>query len=626
MEQGRSRAQRWRELTAQARRTGGAMAFAGGMIWRHARFLAIIIVALSLVGGVAQPLLVWAMTGLINVLAALPANPWREVVPWLGVLFAAYIVPSIRNNLTLYCGGLVRERLKVALQRRLLEHMAAVPLTYYEQPEYYHKLENGWTALSRRVSSELERVAGQLSALLGTAGLLALYAQAHWLLPVVLAATSIASVVIGGRQGRRFVAASYARSPLRREERYWAQLLADRGAAPELRLFGLGAALLDRWRAAFNRHLDALTAAHWRLAWESWGNTALQELTRWGTAVALLVLASQGQITLGSLVALLYALGPFRNLIQLLSYNAIAVVDYYSRWEHLRDFLAVAPEPRPDGPHPAPPRPLREGVQFHRVSFTYPGAARPALQDVSLTLRPQERIALVGENGAGKTTLVRLLLGLYRPSRGRITVDGIDLNDLDPAAWRREATAIFQDFMRYPATALENIGYGDTTLLSDTPQAATMVPAAIERAAAQSGADGFIASLPDGYATLLRKEFVGGMDLSTGQWQRLAIARAYVRDAQIIVLDEPTAALDPRAEVAVYRQFRAAAAGRCAVFISHRLGSARLADRIIVLQGGRIVEEGDHATLVQGSGAYARLYGLQASWYAADDGPESAGQ
>lgn len=625
MVQGRVHTDRWRELTAQARRTGGAMAFAGGTIWRHARLLAIIIVALSLLGGVAQPLLVWAMTGLINVLAALPANPWGEVLPWLGVLFAAHVLPDIRNTLTLYCGGLVRERLKVALQRQLLEHMAAVPLTYYEQPEYYHKLENGWTALSRRVSSELERVAGQLSALLGTAGLLALYAQAHWLLPVVLATTSIASMVIGGRQGRRFVAASYARSPLRREERYWAQLLADRGAAPELRLFGLGAALLDRWRAAFNRHLDALTTAHWRLAWQSWGNTALQELTRWGTAVALLVLASQGEITLGSLVALLYALGPFRNLIQLLSYNAIAVVDYYSRWEHLRDFLAVAPEPRPAGAHPAAPRPLREGVQFHGVSFTYPGAARPALQDVSLTLRPRERIALVGENGAGKTTLVRLLLGLYRPSRGRITVDGIDLSDLDPAAWRREATAIFQDFMRYPATALENIGYGDTTLLPDKAEATTEVPAAIARAAAQSGADGFIANLPDGYATLLRKEFVGGMDLSTGQWQRLAIARAYVRDAQIIVLDEPTAALDPRAEVAVYRQFRAAAAGRCAVFISHRLGSARLADRIIVLQDGRIVEEGEHAALVQGSGAYARLYGLQASWYAADDGSEGAG-
>ena len=186
--------------------------------------------------------------------------------------------------------------------------------------------------------------------------------------------------------------------------------------------------------------------------------------------------------------------------------------------------------------------------------------------------------------------------------------------------------AIFQDFMRYPATALENIGYGDTALLPDTPDdaPATAVPAAIERAAAQSGADGFIAGLPDGYATLLRKEFVGGIDLSTGQWQRLAIARAYVRDAQIIVLDEPTAALDPRAEVAVYRQFRAAA-GRCAVFISHRLGSARLADRIIVLQGGRIVEEGEHASLVRGSGAYARLYGLQASWYAADDGAGGRG-
>ena len=210
---------------------------------------------------------------------------------------------------------------------------------------------------------------------------------------------------------------------------------------------------------------------------------------------------------------------------------------------------------------------------------------------------------------------MRLLLGLYRPTGGTITVDGIDLRDLDPVAWRREATAVFQDFMRYPATVAENIAYGDPALLPAAQRAGEHVEERLIAAAAQSGADGFIRGLPAGYATRLGTEFAGAVDLSAGQWQRLALARAYLRDAQIIILDEPTAALDPRAEVAVYRQFRDAAGSRCAIFISHRLGSARLAHRILVLRGGRLVEEGTHDALLAGDGEYARMFRLQASWY-----------
>ena len=222
----------------------------------------------------------------------------------------------------------------------------------------------------------------------------------------------------------------------------------------------------------------------------------------------------------------------------------------------------------------------------------------------------------MGENGAGKTTLVRLLLGLYRPTQGIITVDGTDLSSIHPDSWRKEATAIFQDFVRYPTTVRENIAYGDSTLLTQDAADADIIHPRIAAAAAQSGADAFIADLPAGYATPLGKEWPGGMELSSGQWQRLALARAYLRDAQIVALDEPTAALDPRAEVEFYRQFVQVAAGRTAILVSHRLGAARLADRIVVLANGRIVEEGDHDALLRLDGVYAQMYGLQARWYA----------
>jgi ATP-binding cassette subfamily B protein len=316
--------------------------------------------------------------------------------------------------------------------------------------------------------------------------------------------------------------------------------------------------------------------------------------------------------------------------------------------EQLRAFLALPAEPRPARPQPVP-RPLREGIRFEGVAFAYPGANRPVLDGVDLHLRQGERIALVGENGAGKTTLTRLLLGLYRPTTGRITVDGIDLREIDPRDWRRECTAVFQDYVCYLTTVGENIAYADVSLLgngtpefdvestnADRPSTrpapdVDAVPAQphprVVHAARLSGAAAVAEALPSGYATPLGKEFAGGVELSTGQWQRLALARAYVRDAQVVVLDEPTAALDPRAEVEIYRQFAAATAGRCAVLVSHRLGSARLADRIVVLRGGRIVEEGDHAALLRRAGEYAALYRLQAAWYAgpSDNGASERG-
>ncbi|MAG37221.1 MAG: hypothetical protein CL878_13385, partial [Dehalococcoidia bacterium] len=574
-------AARLRSLVRRGRRTGEALAYTSGLLWTHARLPSGGLLLLALLAGVTTPLLVVAMTGLLDTLGTRPADPWSAIAPWLLVMLGALLFRNIELAATSYLAMLIREQVEPVLRHQLAAHAIAVPLSSFEQPEYYQKLETGQQAAA---GFDQLLLTGTLlvTGTIGLAGLLLLFARAHPLLAVVLLATVLGQTIVHARLSRRWAAVNYRASPLRRALSYWSTQLSSRDAAPELRLFGLAPTLLGRWQAVFDQFLTDMTAARWQRAWQSLATAVLQEAVGWLTILVLLLLALQGTVTLGSLVALLYGLTRFRAGLERLSQRTSFLVERWARVEQLRAFLALPVEPRPSSPGGAIPRQLRQGVQFQGVSFTYPGSDQPALANVTLTLRPADHLALVGENGSGKTTLVRLLLGLYRPDRGQITVDGMDLQDLDPAEWRRHATAIFQDFMQYPTSVGENIGYADIALLGDVTTTPQTVHPRIVTAATQSAATAFIPELPQGYATLLGKEFEDATELSAGQWQRLALARAYLREAQLIVLDEPTAALDPRAEVAVYRQFREVAAGRGAVFISHRLGSARLADRIIV--------------------------------------------
>ena len=432
-----------------------------------------------------------------------------------------------------------------------------------------------------------------------------------------LVAAAVVASIVRGWGAARLAQVNYHSSPLRREAGYWSGLLSSRETGPELRLFGLADHLIGLWRGVFRRHVAEMDRGRRQVALGFLTQIAVKQVAILIGAIALVILASAEQISIGQLVALLYGLSRFESVTNTFGWSSATLIEDWSTIAHLRDFLALDSEQRSlvRGAERSPIR-FRQGVQLDGLSFTYPGSERPALSGVNLTIRPDEHVALVGENGAGKTTLVRLLLGLYRPTEGRITVDGVDVADLDPEEWRRRATAIFQDFVRYPTTPFENIAYADPPLLAEEPSSQVAVHPRVVSAAAQAGADGFIDALPFKYATPLGKEWEGGVELSIGQWQRLAIARAYLRDAQIIALDEPTAALDPRAEAEVYNHFSRASAGRAAILISHRLGSARMADRIIVLREGLIVEEGDHDSLLREDGEYARMFRLQASWYA----------
>jgi ATP-binding cassette subfamily B protein len=314
-----------------------------------------------------------------------------------------------------------------------------------------------------------------------------------------------------------------------------------------------------------------------------------------------------GAITLGDMVMYFGAFQRGQDFFREMLTAAAGLHEDNLFLADLEAFLSLEPKVHePVAPKPVP-RPFRKGIVLDHVSFRYPGSDRPVLDGIDLEIHPGEHVALVGENGSGKSTLVKLLCRLYDPTGGSIRIDGIDLRDFRSDELRREIGVIFQDYVQYHLTALENIGFGNTAVPFDRER--------VVAAARYAGADEVVAGLKDGYDTYLGKRFGAGAELSIGQWQKIAIARAFMRDSQLIVMDEPTSALDPRAEFEVFARFHELAASRSAVLVSHRLSTVRMADRIYVLADGQIVECGNHDELVHRGGTYAHLFETQASHY-----------
>jgi ATP-binding cassette subfamily B protein len=484
---------------------------------------------------------------------------------------------------------------------------ADIDLEHYESPQYHdalHRAQQEGAYRPTRIVTGLVQVAQSSLALVLMAGVLVSF---HWGTAIVLFAAAVPGVVMRLRQARPIYEVQQAQTQAERRGLYYHTMLTGTAHAKEIRLFGLGGLFRERHRGLRREIRDhRLRMAGWRLR-SDFVTQAAATLAVFGSFALILYRASLGDLTVGDVVMYYQAFQRGQEFLKEILSSLASLYEDHLFLASLDEFLDMEPKVvEPVAPRPVP-RPLRRGIVFDGVSFQYPGAHRKVLRDVTLTIGPGEHVALVGVNGSGKTTLVKLLCRLYDPTSGRITVDGVDLREFQTTALRREIAVVFQDWAAYHVSARENIWFGDPSPACDDQR--------IRKAGRDAGADDVVSRLSNGYDTILGRWFEAGEDLSMGEWQKIALARAFVRDAPIVVLDEPTSFLDPHAEHEVFERFRRLAAGRSTILISHRLSTVRMADRIYVLEDGRIVESGRHEDLLRCGGAYARLFETQAQSY-----------
>ncbi len=579
------------------------------LVWTTDRNLTIVFAILALVGGVLPGAI--AIIGKSIVDSVVLANDSglridrQTALNYVYLEAVAIIFLAAAQKGLVVCQSLLRVLLAQRVNELILEKALTLDLTHFEDSEFYDKMSQARSQASSRPLSLINRTFGLCQSaltLLTFGGLL--WQFSGWAV-LVLVVAAIPAFIAETRFSEHAFRLFRWRSPETRQQHYLETLLAREDYAKEVQLYQLGGMLLQRYRDIFNRLYQ--DDRNLTIQKGLWGYLlGLLSTGAFYAAYAWIILeAIGGKITLGEMTMYLVV---FRQGQSTFASALTSIGGMYEDNLYLANLYEFLEQPMPQSQGKITQGKINDGIRFVNVSFSYPGSQQPVLKNISLHLPLGEKLAIVGENGSGKTTLIKLLTHLYTPTSGRILLDGVDLQDWDVDVLRRRIGVIFQNFVQYQFTVGENVGVGDVGHLEDRSEWDT--------AAKKGMAKPFIDLLPQGYDTQLGKWFKGGQELSGGQWQKIALARAFMRsDADILILDEPTAAMDAEAEMNIFNHFRALTQDRMVVLISHRFSTVRMADKIIVMASGEIIEQGSHEDLLKAEGRYAHLFALQAAGY-----------
>ncbi|WP_289142824.1 ABC transporter ATP-binding protein [uncultured Brevibacillus sp.] len=584
-----------------------------GYVWRQGKWWLILSVTLSVLIGCSPFLTLWVAKEIINEVTRFIQGETKEylLLFWLLIgQFMLTLILSAITNIRQYFDKRMECKLDYDVQQLILEKTTEVSIMQFDLPDFHNHLQRisgGGARFLSPIRSVIDIVQSAFSLFSYAVFLFVI----DWRLVIVSLVAAIPFYYMQAKLGKRRFALHVAQSLVAREAEYYKFLLQDRGSVKEIRLFGLAPFLRTRWAERFWKNAKEQLNLEGKQQKNEVGMEGFSALFYLGMAVILIWLARTTKMGIGEFIAIIQAVqgtqGTFTRISMLLAKlyeEKLFIKDFYQFFE--REDIQLPNKERVL----EFPSPIQNGITFENVSFRYTGGEHDVLKNVSFHVYPQEKIAIVGQNGSGKTTLMKCLMGLYPLTNGEIKVDGMSIWDIDETQLHNNLTVIFQDFIRYDLSVKENIAIGNVAKIADRDK--------VQYAARLSGVDSFVERFPQSYETHLGKVFGEGEDLSGGQWQKIALARALFRDSQVIILDEPTAALDPIAEMDIFNKFKLLSENKIAIFTSHRMAASRMADRIIVMKEGRIVEMGTYEQLMALEQEYFHMYQMQAQWFSSE--------
>ena len=606
------KAPRWDSLRRGVSQTRLSTVRVFRLVWQTSRWQTLALAVLTLLLAVIPAVQVWLAGALIDEVVdgvrASDIDPYIRAIVLLAIAqLALFLASSLFQTLSNIDQQLLQEKLTIHVQQLIMRHANTLDLADFENAAYYDQLQQAQRESANRPVQMVSGVFGLARSIITFATMVGLLIGLSPWIAVAALVSPIPAFVSSSRYSWWGFQQMRRLSPTRRMMSYLTNVLTTDSFNKEVKLYSLGDHFIDRYDEVAQGYYQETRSLLIRryLAGFGWG--ALTIVASSATFLYVALQALRGVISLGQLTIFTQAAQQVQTSFQGLLGGFQSIYEHGLYLSTLYDLLDRHPQiSAPDNPTPVRV-PFERGIEFRNVTFTYPGRSTPALDNVSFQIDLGETIAVVGRNGAGKSTIVKLLGRLYDPQEGQVFIDGVDVREYEPGELRKQFGMMFQDYAMYQLPVFENIGVGNVQSVSDR--------AAIESAATRGGANRLIESLPDKYDTILGKWFEEGHQLSGGEWQRIALSRAFMRDAQILILDEPTSALDAEAEYDLFARIKQLAEGRMAIFISHRFSTTRRADRILVLEDAKLIEQGTHAELMALNGRYAELFSLQAESY-----------